>query len=211
VLHATTTNGFRRIKARSGQARTATWGSKAAIARDLGSGPICWDAGVVSKNVGPFLGSRQPRRGISSRTRQHASRADEGKEGALHRERSAWLRRGRPQVKYRFIARHRAIWPTRTMCRVRGVSTSGFYDWFERPESLRPQGNAALLLRIRESFAASARTYGAPRSVRDLHDDGLGCSENCVAWLMRVTGIKARHKQRRQPAQILDVDHSIAP
>ena len=51
------------------------------------------------------------------------------------------------------------------MCRVLGVSTSGFYDWFERPESLRQQANATLLLRIRESFAASVRTYGSPRIV----------------------------------------------
>jgi transposase InsO family protein len=97
------------------------------------------------------------------------------------------------------------------MCRVLGVSTSGFYDWFERPESLRQQGNAALLLRIRESFGASDRTYGSPRIVRDLHDDGLGCSENRVARLMQVAGIKARHKRRRQPGQMLAVVHSIAP
>ena len=97
------------------------------------------------------------------------------------------------------------------MCRVLGVSTSGFYDWFERPESLRQQANAVLLLRIRESFTASDRTYGSPRIVRDLHDDGLGCSENRVARLMQAAGIKARHKRRRQPDQMQAVVHSIAP
>ena len=97
------------------------------------------------------------------------------------------------------------------MCRVLGVSTSGFYDWFERRESLRQQANAVLLVRIRESFAASDRTYGSPRIVRDLHDDGVGCSENRVARLMPVAGIKARHKRRRQPGQMLAVVDSIAP
>ena len=97
------------------------------------------------------------------------------------------------------------------MCRVLGVSTSGFYDWFERPESPRQQANAVLLLRIRESFAASDRTYGSPRIVRDLQDNGLGCSENRVAQLMLAAGVKARHKRRRQLGQMLAVVHSIAP
>ena len=41
-------------------------------------------------------------------------------------KKSAWQLLGRLQVTYRFIARHRTVWPTRTMCRVLGVSTSGF-------------------------------------------------------------------------------------
>ena len=97
------------------------------------------------------------------------------------------------------------------MCRVLSVSTSGFYDLFKRPEHLRQQANAVLLLRIRKSFAASDRTYGSPRIVRDLHDDGLGCSENRVARLMQVAGIKDRHKPRRQLGQMLTVVDSITP
>jgi putative transposase len=35
-------------------------------------------------------------------------------------------------VKYGFIARHRSVWPTRTMCRIMAVSHSGFYEWLDR-------------------------------------------------------------------------------
>jgi hypothetical protein len=38
-------------------------------------------------------------------------------------------------VKYGFIAKYRTIWPTRTMCRLLDVSSSGFYDWLGRPVS----------------------------------------------------------------------------
>jgi len=114
-------------------------------------------------------------------------------------------------VKYGFIARHRSVWPTRTMCRVLGVSSSGFYDWFERPLSSRQQANAKLLTRIRDSFAASDQTYGSPRIVRDLQAAGETCSVNRVARLMQAAGIKARHKRRRMPGQLAAVVHTVAP
>jgi putative transposase len=114
-------------------------------------------------------------------------------------------------VKYRFIARHRNVWPTRLMCRVLGVSASGFYDWFGRPPSLQQQANNVLLGHIRDSFAASDRTYGSPRIVRDLQENGLPCSVNRVARLMQGAGIKARHKRRRLPGQVVSVVHSVAP
>jgi putative transposase len=97
------------------------------------------------------------------------------------------------------------------MCRVLGVSASGFYDWFERPPSRREQANAKLLARIRDSFAASDQTYGSPRIVRDLQAAGEICSVNRVARLMQAAGIKARHKRRRLPGQLASVVHSVAP
>jgi putative transposase len=97
------------------------------------------------------------------------------------------------------------------MCRVLGVSASGFYDWFERPQSKRGQANAQLLVRIRDSFAASDRTYGSPRILHDLQTAGETCSVNRVARLMQAAGIKARHKRRRVPGQLVSAVHSIAP
>ena len=97
------------------------------------------------------------------------------------------------------------------MCRVLGVSTSGFYDWFERPQSQQQQANSLLLGRIHASFTASDKTYGSPRIVRDLRDEGISCSVNRVARLMQAAGIKARHKRRRIPGQLVSVVHSVAP
>lgn len=114
-------------------------------------------------------------------------------------------------MKYGFIAKYRNVWPTRTMCKVLGVSSSGFYDWFERPPSQRERHNAKLLQAIKDSHEASDRTYGSPRVVLDLLDAGLACSENRVARLMKVAGIKARHKRRRAPGQVDEPVHAIAP
>ena len=114
-------------------------------------------------------------------------------------------------MKYGFVAKYRTIWPTRTMCRLLGVSSSGFYDWLGRPASAHERENAQLLNAIKRSHEASDGTYGSPRVVRDLIDAGFSCSENRVARLMKAAGITARHRRRRAPGQLDSPIHAIAP
>jgi putative transposase len=78
-----------------------------------------------------------------------------------------------------------------------GVSTSGFYEWLSRPESNRSMSNRVLLVRIRESFESSHRTYGSPRVWRDLHDWRVSAGLNRIARLMRHAGLVARPRLRR--------------
>jgi len=114
-------------------------------------------------------------------------------------------------VKYGFIAKYRTIWPTRTMCRLLGVSSSGFYDWLGRPVSAHERENAQLLQAIEHSHEASDGTYGSPHVVRDLIDACFACSENRAARLMEASGIKACHKRRRAPGQFDSPVHANAP
>ena len=115
-------------------------------------------------------------------------------------------------MRYGFIARHRAVWPVRMMCRMLRVSHGGFYDWCGRGPSRRASENERLLGRIRSSFEQSDRTYGSPRVWRDLVDWEERCSENRVARLMRRAGIRARPKRRRLPLDTgLRPEHGIAP
>ena len=61
------------------------------------------------------------------------------------------------------MSRYQADYPIATMCRVLGVSTSGYYAWEGRQASKRAQADAALIEQIRKCHAASHGTYGAPR------------------------------------------------
>ena len=90
------------------------------------------------------------------------------------------------------------------------MSTSGFHEWFERPQRPRQQANVRLLECIRISFATSNRTYGSTRIVRVTRHGGEVCSENRVARWMQIAGIKARRKRRHMPGQHLSVAHSVA-
>ena len=71
--------------------------------------------------------------------------------------------------------------------------------------------NAQLLQAIKHSHETNDGTYGPPHVVHDLMDAGFACSENRVARLIKVAGIKARHKRRRTPGQLEAAVHSIAP
>ena len=99
-------------------------------------------------------------------------------------------------MKYRFIRTHRSDYKVTTMCRVLEVSTSGFYDWLNRPPSHRAQENERLTASIRQFHQASRRTYGSPRIFRDLRASGERCGIHRVARLMQRYRIQAKMTRR---------------
>jgi putative transposase len=87
------------------------------------------------------------------------------------------------------VSAYRAVYPIATMCRVLGVSPSGYYAWTKRPPSRRAGSDGALTESIRAAHAASHGTYGAPRIQVDLADAGVGVSRKRIARLMRLAGL----------------------
>jgi putative transposase len=100
-------------------------------------------------------------------------------------------------VKFSFIAKHRGIWPAEWVCGALGVSRGGFYAWLKRPRSLRSRTDDELGAKVRASFLASDRTYGARRVWRDVLADGALCGLHLIERLMRRQGLKARPRRRR--------------
>ena len=62
---------------------------------------------------------------------------------------------GRVRSTYEFIKANRNKFSVQAMCRVLGVASSGYYEWFTHPISNRAQEDARLLRLIRASFVAS--------------------------------------------------------
>lgn len=98
---------------------------------------------------------------------------------------------------FRFIAAERACHSVKMLCRVLGVSRSGFHAWAVRPPSPRAIADAALSERVRELHTASRRTYGSPRIYRDLRADGIAVGRKRVERLMRQDGLSGTVKRRR--------------
>jgi transposase InsO family protein len=72
------------------------------------------------------------------------------------------------------------------------VSTSGYYDWRDRPESSRSKENRSLLTKISLFHKVSREIYGSPRIYQDLVDAGEVVSINRVARLMQKNSIQSK-------------------
>lgn len=84
---------------------------------------------------------------------------------------------------------NQATYPVATMCRVLGVSPSGYYAWTDRPTCRRAVRDADTLMEIRQIHTASKGTYGVPRIHADLASRNIRVGRKRVARLMRVDGL----------------------
>jgi transposase InsO family protein len=98
------------------------------------------------------------------------------------------------------------------MCRVLGVSRSGYYTWVKREPSQHASTDARLRVEVRAAHRASRGIYGAPRVHQELREDGVRCARKRVARLMREEGLRSKVARRFRPATT-DSSHShpIAP
>lgn len=98
------------------------------------------------------------------------------------------------------------------MCRVLGVSPSGYYAWRRRGPSTRAQANANLTERIRQIHQESRGIYGAPRVQAELRlGQGVRCGRKRVARLMRLAGLAGVHRRRYRGTTRRHPDHSPYP
>ncbi|WP_420632750.1 IS3 family transposase [Candidatus Palauibacter sp.] len=102
-----------------------------------------------------------------------------------------------PPRGFRFAVDHQAMYPVRVMCRLLGLSPSGYYAWRKREPSRRARENAALSAEIVEIHAMSGGTYGAPRVHAELKARGREASVGRVARLMRAAGVEGVSRRRK--------------
>ncbi len=98
------------------------------------------------------------------------------------------------------------------LCQALEVSRSGYYAWRKGGRGVRAKANAELSKRIVRIHAQSRKNYGSPRVLKQLHIEGIACSRNRVARLMRQQGLKGVQKGRFRPKTTQSRhDHPIAP
>lgn len=97
------------------------------------------------------------------------------------------------------------------MCRVFGVSPSGFYAWHERKPSARALEDARLTARIRHYHARSRGAYGAPNIHADLRDEGIRVGKKRVARLMRADGLRGVCRRKWVTTTMRNPDATPAP
>ena len=104
---------------------------------------------------------------------------------------------------FEFIAAKKAEHSIQIMCRVLGVSRSGFHAWQVRPPSPRAIEDARLIARISELFALRRKVYGSPRIWSDLVvDDGEQIGRKRVERLMRRAGLSGLQTKKYRATTI---------
>jgi len=106
---------------------------------------------------------------------------------------------------------HQASYPVTTLCRVLGVSSSGYYAWCHRSPSLRAQADAVLGQRIEAIHAWSDGTYGTPRIYDHLCDEGIHVSRKRIARLLRLAGLQGVSRRPRVKTTRRQQGESKAP
>gem|GEM_PF-59625 len=102
-------------------------------------------------------------------------------------------------MKFAFIEQHASTWPVNVMCRMLGVSRSGYYDWRGRAPGARTTANLALIGDVRRLQERHQGRYGSPRMHAALRVEGWQCSRGRVERLMRRHRIRALAGRRFRP------------
>lgn len=114
-------------------------------------------------------------------------------------------------MKFDFIASKKVAFPVLTMCKVLGVTPSGYYASRKRPKSARAQADERLAVEIAATHERSKKRYGSPRVHRALRKKGVRVGAKRVARLMREKGIVARQKRRFRRTTDSNHANPIAP
>jgi hypothetical protein len=105
-------------------------------------------------------------------------------------------------MKYAWIDNHRDEYTVSRLCRVLGVSRTGYCQWRVRPPSPRALANEALDAKVALIHRNSRRSYGRPRITQQLRQHGecvkVSNDKDCVrsigerGWLPPIRAIACR-------------------
>jgi len=109
------------------------------------------------------------------------------------------------------VKSNQAEFPVRAMCRVLGLSPSGYYAWLQRPPSARSIANDELLGEIRRIHGESRETYGRPRLCAELREEGHAVNHKRVGRLMRLGEIRGVSRRRKWRTTTRDLEARPAP
>ena len=98
-------------------------------------------------------------------------------------------------MKYAWIEEHRDRFHVTRMCRQFDVSRTGYSQWRRRAPSDRATANAVLDAQVAAVHAGSKRSYGRPRIVRGLREQGVQVGHERVRKSLKRQGLRPVYKR----------------
>jgi putative transposase len=100
-------------------------------------------------------------------------------------------------------------YPVRLLCRVLGVSASGFHAWLVWKPSARARFRERLKVAAQAAHHRTRQTYGAERLRRELAADGFRVSLGTLKRVRRELGLRCVQRERRFRVQTTDSRHRL--
>jgi transposase InsO family protein len=114
-------------------------------------------------------------------------------------------------MRFQFIKDHQDEFPVTRACQELEVSPSGYYAWRHRPPSAREMANQELFKKIEAVYNDNEGVYGSPRIYHELKSQGVACSKNRVARLMKLRRLRAKRVRRYKSTTKRNKKHRAAP
>ena len=109
------------------------------------------------------------------------------------------------------MSANQATYRSATMCRMLGVSPSGYYAWRRREASVLSKHDAQLKARIQAIHSWIRGTYGVPRIHAELADEGVHVGRKRIARLLRELGLAGVSRRKGTRTTRRDRDARPAP
>ena len=114
-------------------------------------------------------------------------------------------------MKYAWISEQSDSYAVARLCRVLGVSRSGFLQWRRRPPSPRTLANTALDAQVAALHAESGRSYGRPRMLHALQAQGVKVGHERVRRSLRRQCLQCVYRRPYRVTTNSDHKKPVAP
>jgi len=114
-------------------------------------------------------------------------------------------------VKYGVIEQMRQDYPVPPMCRLLGVSVSGYYAWRKRSPSLRAQQEPRLEAEVLAAHQRTRESFGPERLQKHLDEHGVRLGVHRIKRLRKKLGLRCRQKRKFKATTNSKHDLPVAP
>lgn len=104
----------------------------------------------------------------------------------------------KPRIKFEFIRKESKNYNVKLLCKLLGVSRSGYYEFTKRLPSKSSLKHEWLTDEIKRVFYQYKGRYGSPRIAQQLYDEGMETNKRVVAMLMQKAGFVAVREGLRE-------------
>ena len=114
-------------------------------------------------------------------------------------------------MKYVFIKENSQHFSVLRMCSLLSVSSSGYYEWRNRPPSNRTLENQRIGLKVKDIFKKSRDVYGTRRIQEELAKEEEIVSRNRIAQLMKQQNLQCKTKRKFKVTTDSNHNFPVAP